>query len=142
MMYSSLSTPIITIILVLIPHLPSLGALYISDQCDKLLWDCAWWLRVTAAVQWLMYNDCMYRARNTMELVMFNDRNEFINLRHHHPRTNLRQFFLEQFDKPEVASVAYWHAKYYVHCKMDKVRRMLQHPFNTTAKMQHCHSMH
>ncbi|CAL8469879.1 g9421 [Coccomyxa elongata] len=84
--------------------------------------------------QWLMYNDCLYRARNTMELLMFQDRDEFINIRRHRPRTNLRQFFLEQFDKPEIASVAYWHARYFVHCKMDKVQVMDALPDKPTTK--------
>ena len=52
---------------------------------------------------------------------MFNDRDEFINVRHRHPHANLRHFFLAQFDKPEIASLTYWNAKYFVHCKMDKV---------------------
>lgn len=90
-------------------------------------------LSVVAVVQWLMYNDCLYRARNTMELLMFQDRDEFINIRRHHPHTNLRQFFLEQFDKPEIASVAYWHARYFVHCKMDMVR-----PSAATPVEHHC----
>ena len=78
-------------------------------------------LRYAVGMQWLMYNDCVYRARNTMELVMFNDRDEFINVRQRHQRFNLKHFFLEHFDKPEIASLSYWHAIYHVHCKMDKV---------------------
>lgn len=61
-----------------------------------------------------------------MDLLMFNDRDEFISLRHRHPHASLKQVFQEQFDKPEIASVAYWHAKYFVHCKMDKVGALWQ----------------
>jgi hypothetical protein len=35
---------------------------------------------ITFVMQWLIYNDCVFRTRNIYEFVMFHDRDEFVQI--------------------------------------------------------------
>jgi hypothetical protein len=73
--------------------------------------------------QELMYNDCLYRARQTQEYVMFNDRDEFLHLHAHERPGNIKHFFARHFDRPDLASITFWGCVYFVHCSFQQARR-------------------
>lgn len=70
-------------------------------------------------VQALMYNDCVYRARQTQKYLMFNDRDEFLHIKGRHP--NIKHFLNHQFDSPALGSIIFWGSVYFVHCTLTQV---------------------
>lgn len=66
-----------------------------------------------------MYNDCAFRARNTMKYLMFFDRDEFLHIKERHP--NIRHFLNRHFNRPEIGSITFHGAVYKVHCGFEDV---------------------
>ncbi len=78
------------------------------------------------AVQWLLYNDCIFRTRNLYEYVMFHDRDEFVHFVGLKPKkVDLLSILNQHFKDKDVAGVTYWGALYHTHCHMEEVRLCL-----------------
>ena len=74
-------------------------------------------------LQWLLYNDCIFRTRNLYEYVMFHDRDEFVHFVGFKPKkVDLLSMFNQHFKEKDVAGVTYWGALYHTHCHMEEVR--------------------
>ncbi len=75
------------------------------------------------AVQWLLYNDCIFRTRNLYEYLMFHDRDEFVHFVGLQPKkVDLLSMFNQHFKEKNVAGVTYWGALYHTHCHMEEVQ--------------------
>jgi len=74
-------------------------------------------------VQWLIYNDCIFRTRNLYEYIMFHDRDEFVHFVGFTPKKiSLSTTFDQHFGGKDVAGVTYWGGLYHTHCHMERVR--------------------
>ena len=66
-----------------------------------------------ACLQWLIYNDCVFRTRNVYEYIMFHDRDEFVHFAGSTPKkVHLLSTFARLFGEREVPSITYWGALY------------------------------
>ncbi len=74
-------------------------------------------------MQWLIYNDCIFRTRNLYDYVMFHDRDEFVHFVGFTPKKiSLLTTFDQHFGGKDVAGVTYWGGLYHTHCHMERVR--------------------
>lgn len=87
-------------------------------------------------MQWLIYNDCVFRTRHLYEYVMFHDRDEFAHFVGLTPKkVNLMGALDQLFEGRDVAGITYWAALYHTHCHMQTVSPCSG---SCSVSIQHC----
>ena len=91
---------------------------------------------LSVLVQWLIYNDCVFRTRHLYEYIMFHDRDEFAHFVGLTPKkVNLMATLDQLFGGQYVAGITYWGALYHTHCHMQAVRPC---SCSSSVSTQHC----